>query len=105
MLNKLQNSGLKVKVEKCKFLKNSIEYLGHILDRNGIQSTEKHIEAIKNVSIPISLSELKSILGVVTYYIKYIPNSAEFLDPLYKLTRKEEDFIWSNKCNNAFNQI
>ncbi|KAF0712303.1 Uncharacterized protein FWK35_00035850, partial [Aphis craccivora] len=105
VLNKLQNSGLKVKVEKCKFLKNSIEYLGHILDGNGIHSTEKHIEAIKNVVVPNSLSELKSFLGMVTYYIKYIPNSAEFLEPLYKLTRKEEDFIWSNKCNNAFNQI
>jgi len=42
---------------------------------------------------------------MVTYHIKYIPNSAEFLEPLYKLIRKEEDFIWSNKCNNAFNQI
>ncbi|XP_008184923.1 uncharacterized protein K02A2.6-like [Acyrthosiphon pisum] len=105
VLNKLQNSGLKVKVEKCKFLKNSIEYLGHILDKNGIHTTEKHIEAIKNVSVPISLSELKSFLGMVTYYIKYIPNSAELLEPLYKLTRKEEDFILSNKCNNAFNQI
>jgi len=97
VLNKLQNSGLKVKVEKYKILKNSIEYLGH--------STEKHIEAIKNIGVPNSLTELKSFLGIVTYYIKYIPNSAEFLEPLYKLTRKEEDFIWSNKCNNAFNQI
>ena len=105
VLSKLQNSGLKVKVEKCKFLKNSIEYLGHLLNKNGIHSTEKHIEAIKNFSVPISLSELKSFLGMVTYYIKYIPNSAELLEPLYKLTRKEEDFIWSNKCNNAFNQI
>jgi hypothetical protein len=75
------------------------------LDRNGIHSTEKHIEAIKNVSVPTSLSELKNFLGMVAYNIKYIPNSAESLKPIYKLTRKEDNIIWSYKCNNAFNQI
>ncbi|XP_050544270.1 uncharacterized protein K02A2.6-like [Daktulosphaira vitifoliae] len=105
VLSKLLDAGLKVKIEKCKFLKTSIEYLGHIIDSRGIHSTDKHIETIKNVPVPTNLTELKSFLGMVTYYLKFIPKSAELLEPLYALTRQEQIFNWSNKCNKVFIKI
>jgi len=89
LLNVLSNAGLRVKYKKCKILQKSIEYLGHRLDENDLHTLTKHTDVISTATIPENKTLLKSFLGLITYYIKCIPNASNILKPLYMLLRNE----------------
>jgi len=105
LLNVLSNVGLRVKLNKCKFIQKSIEYLGHRLDENGLHTLTKHTDVIKNAMVPENKTLLKSFLGLVTYYIKFIPNAANILKPLYMLLRNGTEWNWTSECDQAFNKV
>ncbi|CAI6358833.1 unnamed protein product [Macrosiphum euphorbiae] len=105
LLNVLSEVGLRVKQNKCSFLKNSIEYLGHKIDEHGSHTLTKHINAIQSALVPENKTMLKSFLGLVTYYIKFVPRAADILKPLYSLLRQEKKWLWSPECDQAYNNI
>lgn len=105
LLNVLLNAGLRIKFKKCKFLQKSIEYLGHRVDENCLQTLTKHTDVIKNAVMPENKTLLKSFLGLITYYIKFIPNAANILKPLYMLLRNGNKWNWTPECDQTFNKI
>ncbi|XP_031348472.1 uncharacterized protein K02A2.6-like [Photinus pyralis] len=74
VLRRLQAAGIKTQKSKCDWLKNSITYLGHRIDENGLHPTEDRIEAIKKMPLPINTTQLRSFLGTITYYGRFIEN-------------------------------
>ena len=74
VLQQLQSGGLRVKLSKCQFLQDSVEYLGHRIDSEGIHATPEKLDAIANAPPPSNVQELRSFLGMVNYYGKFIPN-------------------------------
>ena len=105
VLRILNESGLRVKLTKCKFGVSQIEYLGHQINKNGLQPTDKHIKAIKDAPPPENVNMLKSFLGMVNFYLKFIPRSGDILKPLYNLLKNDANWTWNDKCNAAFKQI
>ncbi|KAL4098951.1 hypothetical protein QTP88_023458 [Uroleucon formosanum] len=105
LFNVLSEIGLRVKQNKCSFLKNSIEYLGHKIVEHCLHILTKHINAIKSALVPENKTMLKSFLGLVTYYIKFVPRAADILKPLYSLLRQEKKWLWSPECDQAYNNI
>ncbi|CAB0012174.1 unnamed protein product [Nesidiocoris tenuis] len=105
VLRVLQNANLRVKPAKCKFSQPAIEYLGHIFDKDGCHPTRKHIEAISSCPVPTNADSLRSFLGMVTYYIKFVPNAAKILEPLYFLLRKSVKWSWTRHCDSAFKKV
>ena len=101
----IQENGLKVNLEKCHFFMTEVEVLGHLLTTEGIKPTAAKIEAIKQWKQPATLTELRSFLGTVSYYRKFIPNFAQIANSMYKLLRKDTEFIWSNQCQVGFDQL
>ena len=87
VLEHLNSAGMKLKKEKCSSGLPQVEYLGHIIQEEGLRPLSSKIKAITNASEPSSLSGLKSFLGLVNYYAKFLPNSATTLGPLYKLLK------------------
>lgn len=79
VLRRLEEAGLKIKREKCCFLQKSVKYLGHIIDKTGLHMDDSKIIAIQNAPSPTDITTLKSFLGMVTYYQKFIPNMANTL--------------------------
>ena len=75
-MDKLNVSGLHLKLEKCQFFQDSVTYLGHILDREGIRPHPDKIKAITAMPEPQNQSELRSFLGMVQYYDCFIPGLA-----------------------------
>ena len=69
--------------EKCAFCLLQVEYLAHILSAEGLSSAASKVKAIKEAPKPSSLSKLKSFLGFVNYYAKFLPDSETILAPLY----------------------
>ena len=104
VFRRLQNYGLRLKQSKCSFLQNSVEYLGHRVDANGFQASPKKVEALRQAPSPRNLAELRSCLGLINYYGRFLPNLSTLLQPLNNLLRKEQEWAWTDECEEAFQQ-
>lgn len=102
VLDRLQEYNVKVKLEKCNFFQNSVKYLGHEISADGIKPNEEKMKAIVDAPSPENVTQVKSYLGLINYYGRFIPNLSSELNELYKLTKKGEAFEWSNACQQAF---
>ncbi|XP_013136418.1 PREDICTED: uncharacterized protein K02A2.6-like, partial [Papilio polytes] len=105
VFRRLHSSGLKLKTNKCVFLVNEIRYLGYIISRDGIKTDPTKIEAIVKLPRPSNVSELRSFLGILNFYGKFIKNMSGRLVPLYELLKKDKEWVWSSECENAFIRI
>lgn len=100
-LSKLRSANLKVKLEKCRMLQQEVEYLGHIVSRDGVKPQPDKVKAIKNSLPPSNARELKSFLGLASYYRKFIPKFGDISKPLHSVASKDK-FIWSDKQQSAW---
>ncbi len=101
----LRANNLKVKTSKCCFLRREIQFLGHIIDKNGIRPNPKTIDAIMKFPTPKTAKQIKSFIGLSSFYRKFIPHFADIAEPLHMLTRKNRKFIWTDKNQIAFNTL
>ena len=102
VFNHLEKHGFRLKLEKCEFLLKSIEYLGHIVSKDGIQPVPTKVEAIVKAPIPVNVQQLRSFLGLTNYYWKFIPNLATLLHPLNALLQANKEWKWTSECVKAF---
>ena len=82
-----------------------VEYLGHIVDREGLHVTPDKVNAIVNAPKPQNVTELRAYLGLVNYYGKFIPNLASLLQPLNCLLQKNSAWVWSEACDKAVKAV
>ena len=102
MFQRLREVDLKLKMEKCSFLKKHIQYLGHIVSGDGIKPVPEKLSSIQQMPCPYTPKEVKQFLGLVGYYRKFIPRYADITRPLNALTCKDVDFIWTDICQKSF---
>ena len=102
VLDKLQQHGVRVKKSKCCFMANSVTYLGHKIDKEGLHTTNEKVDAVINAPEPRNLQQLRSFLGMVNYYRKFLPNLSTTLRPLNALLQKNTSWRWSQECKQAF---
>ena len=102
VLCRFHTAGLTVKQDKCSFAVQSVEYLGHTIDKNGLHPSPNKLRAIQDVPEPTNLSELRSFIGLLNYYNKFIPNLACILFPFYRLMQKGNPWTWTTEHKNAF---
>ena len=101
---RLNNTGLNCRRDKCQFAQPSVEYLGHTLSAEGISKGSK-VEAVLKMPPPTDVSSLKSFLGSVQFYGKFIPNLASMAEPLYRLKKKATSWKWEDEAPTAFEQL
>ena len=104
VLEKLEGSGLRLKREKCSFFQDSVSYLGHVIDKDGIHPDPKKLQGIVDAPEPQNISELRSYLGMINYYNKFIKNASTLLKPLYDLLHLNTKWVWNKKQKEAFTQ-
>ena len=102
VLKRLLRHGLHVKKSKCCFLQPSVIFLGHCIDAEGLHPTEEKLKAIVEAPAPKNIQELRSFLGLINYYGKFIPNAATILAPLNVLLRKDAKWKWAKECQKSF---
>lgn len=102
VLQRFREHGVKLRLDKCKFSQPSVTYLGHQIDKNGLHPTEKHVEAIAQAPSPTNVQELRSFLGMLSYYSKFLPNLSSLLAPLYQLLGKNARWVWGEAQDTAF---
>lgn len=101
----LREHGLTVNLEKCKFFRKSVQFLGYILTDKGIQKDPTKVQEIKNVKRPKNLKELQSFLGLINFYSKFCHTYADSTKSLYKLTSLKSTFKWTDEQQSAFDDI
>ena len=92
-----ERAGMRLKLEKCAFLLKSVSYLGHVISEEGLHTAESKVEAVVEAPDPRDISELRSFLGMVNYYAKFLPNLATTLSPFYRLLRQTTAWHWGPK--------
>ena len=102
VLSCIENAGLRLNRAKCSFLKPRIEYLGHVIDENGLHPTDDKIAALKQAPTPKNITQLRSFLGLTNYYSKFLPNLSTKLRPLYNLLLKNKRWTWTEQHDKAF---
>ena len=91
-LDRLKESGLRLRKSKCSFLQTSVVYLGHIIDKDGVRPQTDKVEAIQKMPLPKDQKELRSFLGMVNYYDRFIPGLATKCACLNDLLHKDKEW-------------
>jgi len=102
VLSIFRKNNLKINIEKCSFMKKEVKVLGHLLTNKGLRPLPDKIEAIVNWNPPKDVSELRSFLGTVGYYRQFIRNYSALSEPLCRLLKKNQKFIWTNEQDTSF---
>ena len=105
VFKRLQENDVLIKPEKCVFMTKEISYLGFKITDKGLFKTDEKIKAIKESLAPTNVSEVRSFLGLVTFYSKFVPNLATMAAPIYQLTRNNVPFDWNEECQKAFRSL
>ena len=105
MFECLAKAGLTLRGEKCNIGLIRVKYLGHLFSAKGMEPDPQKIAAVHDWAIPRNISELRSFLGLASYYRRYIYQFADIAAPLNNLTNKGVTFMWDNTCQSAFEAL
>ena len=102
VLKRLKEHGLRANRDKCEFFQTKITYCGHEVDQHGLHKTQEKVDAVVNAPRPENIQQVRSFLGLVNYYHKFLPNLATTLNPLNRLLEQGKPWKWTAECEEAF---
>src|ERR1700729_1521302 len=105
VFQKLRGAQLKLSPKKCHFFQKEVKYLGHLISEDGVKTDPEKTEAIQNWPIPKNKHEIRSFLGLCTYYRRFIKSFADIARPLHKLTENNNSYDWTEECEMAFEKL
>uniref|UniRef100_A0A151UIE5 Retrovirus-related Pol polyprotein from transposon 17.6 n=1 Tax=Cajanus cajan TaxID=3821 RepID=A0A151UIE5_CAJCA len=105
VLQTLRRRQLYAKLSKCDFWLEEVSFLGHLISSGGIEVDPSKVEAVLKWEAPKSVIEIRSLLGLVGYYRRFIEGFSKLALPLTSLTRKKVVFVWDSKCENSFQAL
>jgi hypothetical protein len=104
VLHLLSQHQLFLKQSKCAFGASKVEYLGHLVGKDGVRVDLKKIEAVKYWPHPKTLKSLRGFLGLTGYYRKFVKNYGKIVAPLTALLKKNS-FTWTPAATQAFQTL
>ena len=105
VLDRLEKANLKLKPSKRNMFQGQIHFLGHIINREGIQCDPEKVRAVTEWPVPQNLRDLRAFIGLASYYRSFIRGFADLARPLNELTRKGAPFVWTDRQQRAFEAL
>ena len=105
VLERLCKVGLTVNAKKCKFRIDKLTFFGHQLTSAGVSPSDEKVQAVREASPPTNVSEVKSLLGLLQYCSRFIPDYSSLAEPIQQLCRKNVKFVWGNAQQSAFEKL
>ena len=102
VFSRLRTANLKLKAKKCHMFQEEVAFLGHIVSADGVRCDPAKVSAVRNWEVPKTVLELRSFLGLASYYRRFIEGFSSIAGPLHELLKKNKVFQWSEECQNAF---
>ena len=105
VFDRLREAGLTLRGSKCHIGISEVSYLGHVFSAQGMRPDEGKVRRVQEWPVPTDVMAVKQILGLASYYHRYIQNFAEIARPLNNLAQKNTPFMWSPECEAAFQTL
>ncbi|XP_017482654.1 PREDICTED: uncharacterized protein K02A2.6-like [Rhagoletis zephyria] len=105
VLKRLDHYNMHVNLEKSQFLKDSIEYCGYVISKEGIRRMSNKIQAIQNMKVPTNREEVRAFMGLVNYYGRFVKNLSDIVHPINRLLLDKVTWSFDKKCKVAFEEI
>ena len=93
-MEKLNSAGIKLNKEKCQFRQQEIDFLGFVIEKDGVKADPRKTEAILEMPDPTDVAELRRFLGMVNYLGRYLQNLSSVLQPVTELLEKDRAWTW-----------
>ena len=104
VFERLRIAKLKLSPKKCHLFRREVKYLGHVVSKNGISPDPDKVNAVMSWPIPTSPTELKSFLGLCSYYQRFIPHFSDIAHPLHQCATTVP-FCWTTESENVFQRL
>jgi len=105
VLRHLQVHGLRANKAKCEFFKEKITFCGHDIDSLGLHKSPEKVEAVLKAPRPRNVAEVRSFLGLVNYYNRFLANLSTVVHPLNQLLENNHQWKWTEQCETAFHNV
>ena len=105
VLARVREAGMTLKLRKCRFGWDSVEYLGHMITDQGIRVCEDKVLAVRAFPVPTGVTKVRSFLGIANFYRRFIRGFSLVARPLYDLTKKAVPFHWGRPEQDAFDGL
>ncbi|GBL93118.1 Retrovirus-related Pol polyprotein from transposon 297 [Araneus ventricosus] len=105
VFQKRQKANVKLSPKKCRFFQKEVIYLGHVISAEGVKTDPGKIKAVVDWPRPETVHDLRSFLGLCTYYRRFVKQFSTIARPLHKLTEAKSNFNWTEECEKSFNSL
>ena len=118
VLGRLKEHNLKLKLSKCHFFQEEVQYLGHVISARGVATDPDKIQTVLQWKRPTTLTDLRSFLGFASYYSRFVAGFAKHAGPLHKLVAEVQGKgkkrgganamlgnLWNDHCEQAFETL
>lgn len=105
VFDRLRVFKLRANRDKCAFAREQVKYLGHVISRSGISPDRDKVSAVLDMKEPTCLRQLRTFLQTCSWFRKFIPNFAKIAEPLTRLTKKSQPWIWGLEQDDAFKSL
>jgi hypothetical protein len=105
VLERIRVAGLKLKPEKCTLMQKSVSFLGHVVSGDGISTDPEKIRAVTEWPTPSRVKDVRSFLGLASYYRRFVRGFATLASPLHNLMKKGVHFEWTEEADAAFQAL
>ena len=101
IFSRLDSHGLKLSAQKCSLFQSEVDYLGHLVGRNGIKPLQKNVQAIIDYPRPTTVKQLRTFTGMINFYKRFLYRAEIIMKPLYGATAGKL-LTWTPECEKAF---
>lgn len=105
VLFKLRQANLKIKPSKCNLFATQVQYLGHVISADGVGVDPAKVQCVREWPVPKTQTEVRSFVGLASYYRRFVEGFAAVAQPLHQLTEKGRRFKWTEPCQQAFERL
>ena len=98
VFTRLREANLRLGPRKCTLAKSSVTFLGHHVSEEGLRPDPRLLENIRKIPIPTTVTQVRSFLGLVGYYHRFIQGFSKIAAPLNRLLEKNRSFKWDDAC-------
>ena len=105
VFERFREHNLKLNPDECDFFRMKVQFLGHIVSKDGLEVDPSKIEAVQKFPVPRIQTEVKSFLGLASYYLRFVPKFAEIARPLHKASETSAKLEGTPEAQDAFESL
>uniref|UniRef100_L7LV95 RNA-directed DNA polymerase n=1 Tax=Rhipicephalus pulchellus TaxID=72859 RepID=L7LV95_RHIPC len=105
ILSVFRKAGLQLNSSKCHFGRRQLTVLGHLVDSSGVRPDPEKVRAVKDFPVPTCANDVRSFVGLCSYFRRFVRNFADIARPLTELLKKDATFVWGPEQASAFAEL